>query len=335
MQRREFIGLLGGAAAVWPLAARAQQAGKVYRIAIVHPSNRVADMNETSDTPTYKALFGGLRRLGYVEGINLTVERYSGEGRTEHYAELASDVVRQKVDLILVSTSRMVQNFKAATRTIPIVGLMADPVAFGIVTSLAHPGGNITGLSVDAELEIWGKRLEFLRETIQLASRVGFLASPTVREGPQGAAIQEAARRMGMLVIGPPLEGTIQGAEYQRVFEAMTREHADALIVSDQAEHFTNRRLIVELAEKHRLPSIYPYREYVELGGLMAYAIDLVRQYRHAADYIDQILKGVNPGDIPVYQEDKFELVINVRAAIAIGVTIPPALLLRADQVIE
>jgi putative ABC transport system substrate-binding protein len=334
MKRREFMTLVGGAAATWPLGARAQQT-KVYRIAIVHPSSRVADMSETSGPPTYKALFGELRRLGYVEGINLTVERYSGEGRTEHYAELASDVVRQKADLILVSSSRMVQNFKAATWTIPIVGLMADPVAFGIVISLAHPGGNITGISVDAGLEIWGKRLEFLRETIQLASKVGFLASRAVRDGPQGAAILEAARRMGMLVIGPPLEGTIQEAEYQRVFEAMTQEHADALVVSDQPEHFTNRRLIMELAEKQRLPAIYPYRQYVEQGGLMAYAIDLVGLYRRAADYIDQILKGANPGEIPVYQEDKLELVINVKAAKAIGVTIPPALLLRADEVVE
>jgi putative ABC transport system substrate-binding protein len=229
----------------------------------------------------------------------------------------------------------MVRLFKAATATIPIVGIMADPVAFGLVTSFARPGGNVTGVSVDAGVEIWGKRLQILREAIPTASRVGYLASRGVWENPDGAAVQEAAKRAGISLVGPLLEGAIEEGEYRRVFEAMMQERVDALVVSDQAEHYTNRRLIVELAERTGLPALYPYREHVELGGLMAYTFDLVDLWRRSAGYIDQILKGAKPGEIPVYQATKFELVINMKAANAIGLTIPPALVLRADEVIE
>jgi putative ABC transport system substrate-binding protein len=264
------------------------------------------------------------------------VERYSGAGRTEHYAELANEVVRRKPDLILTITSRMVLNFKAATTVIPIVGLMADPVAFGIVDSLAHPGGNITGVCTDAGPEIWSKRLELLREAVPRTSRAGFLASSFVWESPSGVpALRLAAERMGISIIGSPLEGTIQEQEYRRVFELMLEDRPDALIVSDQAENFTHRRLIAELAANSGLPTIYPYREQAEVGGLMAYAPDLLDVYRRAAGYVDQILKGTNAGDIPIYLAVKFELVINMKGAKAIGLTIPPAFLLRADEVIE
>jgi putative tryptophan/tyrosine transport system substrate-binding protein len=245
-------------------------------------------------------------------------------------------VVRHKPDLILTITSRMVLNFKAATTAIPIVGLMADPVVFGIVESLAHPGGNITGISTDAGPEIWGKRLELLREAAPGTSRVGFLASRFVWESPFGVAnLRVAADRMGISLIGPPLEGALQEQEYRRVFEAILQDHADALIVSDQAENSTYRRLIVELAATSGLPTIYPYREQVEAGGLMAYAPDLSDVYGRAAGYVDQILKGAKAGEIPIYLAVKFDLVINMKAAKTIGLTIPPALLLRANEVIE
>ena len=327
MKRREFLITLV-LSAMMP-CAHAQQPGKLYRIAIVSPSAPVAEMTDTG-IPTFSALFKELRRLGYVEGQNIVVERYSGAGRTEHYSELANEVVRHKPDLILTISSRMVSNFKAATTSIPIVGLMADPVA--------HPGGNITGVSSDAGPEIWGKRLELLREAAPGTSRVGFLASRSVWESPFGAAsLGVAAERMGISLIGPPLEGTLQEQEYRRVFEAMLQGHADALIVSDQAENFsrTNRRLIVELAATSGLPTIYPYREQAEVGGLMAYGPDLLDVYRRAAGYIDQILKGTKAGEIPIYLAVKFDLVVNMKAAKAIGLTIPPALLLRADEVIE
>ena len=185
MKRREFLITLVLSATM--LCAHAQQPGKLYRIAVVHPSAPVAEMTDTG-SPRFSALFKELRRLGYVEGQNIVVERYSGAGRTEHYSELANEVVRHKPDLILTISSRMARNFKAATTTIPIVGLMADPVTFGIVESLAHPGGNITGISSDAGMEISGKRLDLLREAAPGTSRVGFLASRSVWESPFGVA---------------------------------------------------------------------------------------------------------------------------------------------------
>ena len=333
MRRREFLIILV-LSAMTP-CAHAQQPGKLYRIAIVSPSAPVAEMTDTG-IPTFSALLKELRRLGYVEGQNIVVERYSGAGRTEHYSELANEVVRHQPDLILTISSRMARNFKAATTTIPIVGLMADPVASGIIESLAHPGGNITGISSDAGPEIWGKRLDLLREAAPGTSRVGFLASRSVWESPYNVAgLRVAAQRMGISLVGPPLEGALQEQEYRRVFEAMLQGHADALIVSDQAENFTYRRLIVELAATNELPAIYPYREQVEAGELMAYAPDLLDVYRRAAGYIDQILKGTKAGEIPIYLAVKFDLVISMKAAKAIGLTIPPALLLRADEIIE
>jgi putative ABC transport system substrate-binding protein len=331
--RREFIALVGGAAA-WPLAARAQQPAKVYRIAVVSPAIPIAEMNETSSYRSYRALFRELRRLGHIEGQNLVVERYSGEGRTEHYADLAREAVRLKPDLILASSIAMVLPFKAATADIPIVGIMGYPVEAGLAASLARPGGNITGVSVDAGIEIWSKRLEFLREIVPSASRVGLLGIPFAWEHA-GAVLREAARQMGMSLVGTPLEGTLQESEYRRVFEAITQQRPDAMVVGPESENLANARLIVELAEKARLPAIYPLREFPEAGGLMAYAFDLGEVYHRAAGYIDQILKGANAGEIPIYQMTKFELVINVKAAEAIGLAMPPSLLLRADEVIE
>ena len=275
MRRREFIALVGSAAAVLPFTAQAQKSAEMRHLAIVHPSSPVAELTETG-SPRYGAFFKELRRLGYVEGQNIAVERYSGKGQTEHYAELASEVVGRNPDLILTNTSRLVFNFMAATTTIPIVGLMADPVSFGIVESLARPGGNITGVSTDAGLEIWGKRLDLLREAVPGISKVGYLASRGVWESPiVMEALQGAAERMGISLIGPPLEGTLQEQEYRRVFEGFEQGHPDALIVGDQAENLTYRRIIIELAAKSGLPALYPYREQAEAGGLMAYAPDL------------------------------------------------------------
>jgi putative ABC transport system substrate-binding protein len=337
MKRREFIGSLIGTAVAWPIAASAQQAAKVYRLAIVHTAIPVKEMNETSSFAYFKALFGELRRLGYVEGQNLVIERYSGEGRTAHYAELAREVVRQRpdVDVILTGTSRMVGYFKAATATIPIVGLMADPVEYGLVSSLARPGGNITRVSSDAGLEIWGKRLALLRELIPTAFRVGFLASRTNAESFQGVAMREAAQQAGVSLVGQPLEGTIQEAEYRRVFELMTRERADALIVADQAENNVYSRLIIKLAEESRLPALFSLRFFAEQGGLIAYGIDIVDYYRRGADYIARILQGAKASELPIDQATKIELVINLKTAKTLGLTVPQILLAGADEVIE
>jgi putative ABC transport system substrate-binding protein len=260
---------------------------------------------------------------------------YSGEGQTAHYAALAREVVRQQPDVILTNTSRMVRNLKAATTTIPIVGLMADPVAYGLVDSLARPGGNVTGVTPDTGLEVWGKRLGLLRELIPGVSRVGFLVSRDLAGSPTEAAIREAVQQAGISLVEPPLEGAIEEAEYRRVFKVMAEEQADALVVSDQGEHTTYSRLIIELAEKSRLPTLFPYRFFAEQGGLITYGTDNIDYYRRAAGYIARILQGAKPGEMPIDQATKFELIINLKAAKRLGLTVPRILLAGADEVIE
>ena len=337
MNRRTFLcGLTLGTLAT-PLDVEAQQAGKVYRIAFVHPSEPIADLTEEKSR-YIKVLFSELRRLGYTEGKNLVVERRSAEGRTERHQVLAREVAQLKPDLILAITSRLVMAFKVATKTIPIVGLTSDPIAEGLVASLARPGGNITGFSVTAGDEILGKRLELLREVVPTVSRVAFLAPRTSSEGPYasyGRLMGEAAQRMGLTLVAAPLGDPIQEPEYRRAFGLMARERAEALVVGDHAENFTHRRVIVDLAAQARLAAMYPYLDFAEAGGLMAYAGDLAENYRGAAGYIARILEGANPGELPYQQPAKFELVINLKTAKALGLTIPQSLLIRADQVIE
>jgi putative tryptophan/tyrosine transport system substrate-binding protein len=335
MRRREFVTLIGAAAATWPLGARAQQPPKTMkRMALVDPSDTIADMFVTNPI-VYRALFEELSRLGYVEGHNLIVERYSANGQPDHFDELARDVVSTHPDVIRSASTRLALAFKKYTATIPIVAVCADPVTFGLVSSLARPGGNITGVSVDAGIEIWGKRLELLLEAIQKPSNVQFLASRDLWELAEGQMVREAAKQAHISVTVALLEGTIDDSQYRRVFAAMELDRVDALMVSDQPEHRTRRQLIVNLAAKSQIPTIYPYRDYVALGGLMAYGFDLDDVIRQSANMVGEILKGANPADMPFYQPTKFQLVINVKASKALGLEIPQALLLRADEVTE
>jgi putative tryptophan/tyrosine transport system substrate-binding protein len=310
--------------------ARAQQPAKVHRIAIVTVAIPTADTTETSSFPYYRAFFQELRRFGYIEGRNLIVERYSVERPT---VELARDVVRSKPDVIFANG--LWEFILKPLTTIPIVAIMPDPVGFGLVASLAHPGGNITGVSVDAGPEIQTKRLEVLKEAFPQASRVGVLATRFQERNPYREQLQKAVKKLGLLLLAPRLEGTLQETEYRRMFEVMAQEHADSLFVGSELQSWGHRQLIVELAEKYRLPAIYPYRDYVEASGLMAYSLNDVELWTRAAGCIAQILNGASPGDIPIYQVAKFELLINLKATNAFGLTIPPSLLARADEVIE
>ena len=332
MRRRAFIMGLGGAA-VWPLAAQAQQPAKSHRIAIVSGAP-VTDMNENTDVLSWRALFRQLRRLGFVEGQNLVVERYSVSGLSEgrSYDELAADVVRREPDLILAV--RAVQSLKAATTVIPIVSVSVDPLAQGMVTSLARPGGNITGVSLTAGLGILGKRLDLLKGLLPKLSKVGFLATRQYWEDAPGVALREAAQRMGIVNVGAVLE-VAREPEYRRAFAMMKQEAVDGLVVSDQSENFTHRQIIVELAANGRLPAIYAYRQIAEIGGLMSYGADVAEVFRIAAAQIDQILKGAKPGDLPIQQPTRFEMVLNMKTAKALGLTIPPLVLVQADAVIE
>ena len=332
MRRRDFITALG-TAATWPLAARAQQPAKMKRIAYVNSSGIVSVIS-ASGRPTYRVFFEELSRLGYVEGQNLGVERYSGEGHPERYAELARDVVNTHPDLIFAVGGRLSLDFKMATTTIPIVTIIIDPIAQGLVASIARPGGNITGVAISAGLEIIGKRMGLLVEAMPKLSTVGYLASRPFWEDPRGAATREAAKRAGV-ALSPAMLGVFNEAEYQRVFKSMEQDRADGLMVSEEPEHVTYRATIVELAAKGRIPTIYQFREFVEVGGLMAYGSDLADIYRRVANLIDKILRGAKPADLPVWQPTKVELVINLRTAKTLGLTVPPTVLARADEVIE
>ena len=333
MRRRDFITALG-TAATWPLAARAQQPTKMKRVAFVIPAAKVSDIT-VSGMPFFRAFFEELSRLGYVEGQNLGVERYSGEGRTERYAELARDVVNTHPDLILALGARLSLDFKMATTTIPIVTLVIDPIALGLVASIARPGGNITGITIAGGLEIIGKRIGLLVEAVPKLSSLGYLATRSYWEDARGEAAREAAKRAGISLKVALLGSAFNEAEYQRVFMSMEQDRVSAFVVSEEPEHVTNRATIVELAAKGRFPTIYPFREFVEDGGLMAYSINQVDVYRRVASLIGKILGGANPGDIPFYQPTKFELSINLKTAKALGLEMPAMLLGRADEVIE
>jgi putative tryptophan/tyrosine transport system substrate-binding protein len=334
MKRRAFITLIGGAATAWPLAARAQQSAAQRRIAIFHPAIPPTLLTETGGGSAWRAFFGELRRLGYVEGENLIIERYSAEGHHERYADFAREIVIRNPDVIVTGTNPVVVAFKAATSTIPVVAFMLDPLHAGLVSSLARPGGNLTGITLDAGIEIWGKRLEMLKEAIPSTTKAVFLGMREGWEGSSEQVLRDAAGRLGIsLAFILPQRGT--PAEIERVFAEMGQQRPDAVLVSGEGDLYANRRLIAELAEKNRLPVMCPYRDYVEAGALMAYAVDLAELLRRMADDVHRILKGAKPGDIPIYQPTKFELLINLKTARTLGLTMPSALLASAAETIE
>ncbi len=332
MRRRDFITALG-TAPTWPLAARAQRSAKMKRIAVVNSAGNASRISLTGP-PQYRAFFEELSRLGYVEGQNLGVERYSGEGRTERYAELARDVVNTYPDLIVAVGGRLSLDFKMATTTIPIVAIIIDPVALGLVASIARPGGNITGVTIAGGLEIIGKRMGLLVEAMPNLSAVSYLASRPFWADARGVAVRDATKQAAVSLL-PTMLSAFDEAEYQRAFRSMEQDRADAFMLSDEPEHNINRETIVDLAAKGRVPAIYPLDGFVEVGGLMAYTIDLADAFRRLANLVDKVLDGTNPGEIPFYQPTKFALAINLKTAKALGLEMPAMLLARADRVIE
>jgi putative ABC transport system substrate-binding protein len=325
--------LLGATAVARPQTARAQQSA-TQRIAVFHPAIPTTLLTETGGGTAWPVFFRELRRLGYVEGKNLIIERYSAEGHHERYADLAREIVTRNPDVIVTGTNPVVIAFKSATSTIPVVAFMIDPLQAGLVTSLARPGGNLTGITLDAGIENFAKRLQILKEAIPSAAKAIFLGMRGGWEGASGQVLRDAAAQLGIsLVFALPQEG--KPAEIERVFTTMEQQRPDAVLVSGEGDLYAHRQLIAELGERKRLPMMCPYRDYVEAGALMGYAVDLAELLRRMADDVHQILKGAKPGDIPIYQPTKFELLINVKTAKALALTLPPALLARADQVIE
>ncbi len=322
MRRREFITLVGGAVATWPLAARAQQS-KVARIGALYIG--------TADAESFKKeLREGLRELGYVEGQNIAFEFRSAEGKLDRLPELAAELVRLKVDVIVTLYVPPSLAAKHATREIPIVVIVGDPVETGIVPSLAHPGGNITGVSLMASA-LAGKSVELFRDMLPSARRVGVLGHATnpvfakamldevlLAGGPTGIEIQPV-----VMVRGPD--------EFESALTTMVRERADAVVVQGS---LAIKRL-TDMAIKYRVPMVSTPRAFADIGGLMSFGADGPAAFRHGAKFVQRILQGRQPKDIPIEQPTKFELAINLKTAKAMGLTIPEAFLLRADAVLE
>jgi putative ABC transport system substrate-binding protein len=311
-----------------PLAAQAQQAGKVYRVGWLSAGSG------ESNQPTDQAFLHGLSVRGWIEGQNVIVERRWANGRSERLPALAAELVQRKVDVIVAVAEAAARAAKESTKSVPVVMLLvADPVGSKLVASLARPGGNVTGMTFTPTLELLGKRLALLKEAIPHASRVAILSNPAnpshVREL---RAAQAAAGPLGLQL--HRLEAR-SPEEFDRVFAAMRRERADGLLILVDSMFSIHRTRLAELAATYHLPTLYGIREFVVAGGLMAYGVNIVDYVDGAAFYVDKILKGARPGDLPVQQPTKIELVINLKTARSLGLTVPPSLLLRADRVIE
>jgi putative ABC transport system substrate-binding protein len=361
MRRREFIAGTAAAAALsfaWPACAQSNtRSPGVKRLAIFHPSEPPEAL---ASSGRYKAYFDELKRLGFVEGQNLIVERYSALGQFDRFGDIAREIVASRPDVILPISNFFIKQVLALAPGVPMVGPTGDPVAFGFSTSLARPDRNFTGVVVDAGLEIWAKRVQLLLETgPRKLSNVGFLgvnpfAPGSIQHGGPSGHVLEAARRAGIKAAFVAVGGNFDRAAYERIFDAviiggekvdraayertfdaMEKAGVDGIVASDTPELGTNRQLIVDLAARFKIPAIYPFRNFVEVGGLMAYGVDAIDLMRRVANMTGEVLRGAKPGDIPFYQQTKYELVLNQKAARSFGLEFPPALLMTADDVIE
>ncbi len=319
MRRRQFIGWVGGGAAALALPTHAQQA-KTPKLGILLAGKR---------EPFSKLFWEGMREFGYIDGQNIQAEVRSAEGTLERLPDLAAELIRSNVDIIVASETPSVQAAKRATSDIPIVMAPAgDPVASGLVASLARPGGNVTGLSA-ATAVLAGKSLELIREVVPKVERVAVLAHPTNPfTKPFLEQIELAAKALGLAHQTVMARGE---ADYEAAFAEMNARHAEAVIAQPTLPHVR----VAELSRTNKLPSVSGNRTFVEAGGLMSYSGSLADRYRNAAPYVDRILKGAKPADLPVQQPARFEIVINLKTAKTIGLTVPPTLLARADEAIE
>jgi putative ABC transport system substrate-binding protein len=331
MRRREFVTLLGSAAAAygasWPLAARAQQPARLPTIGYLGANTPSAESQRIG------AFVQRLRELGWIEGRTMAIEVRWAEGRNERFAEIAAEFVRLKVDVIVTAGTAAVVTAKQATSVIPIVFAVAgDPIGTGLVASLARPGGNVTGLSTQST-DLAGKRLEFLREVVPAVRRLVIMANignpGSVQEMGE---VQAASRVLNIEFINLEIR---RAEDIAPAFETLKGDRADVLYVCAEPLVNANQTRINSLAQDARLPTIYGFREYVEAGGLLSYGANVPDLFRRAAEYVDKILRGAKPGDLPVEQPTKFEFVINLRTAKALGIEVPTTLLARSDEVIE
>ena len=326
MRRRDFITLLGGAAVTWPLAARAQQSAKVARVGFFRQAG--------PDDKQFNAFRDGLRAAGYVEGENLLIEQRYAAGAYERLSGLAAELVRSTVDIIVVDGTAAAKACKDATATIPIVFTLAvDPVADGLAASFARPGGNPTGLTMTAGYGLAGKRVELLKDMVRGLSRVAVLNNPgNPPHVSYLAETQRVATALGLDLRAFDVRGP---NDLPGVFAAIADWRADGLVTLPDGMLFTKRDRVVELALKGKLPAVYPEAEFVVAGGLASYGPSLPDLFRRAASYVDKILKGTKPADLPIEEPSKFELVVNLKTAHTLGLTISREFQLRADEVIQ
>jgi putative ABC transport system substrate-binding protein len=337
MRRREFIaGTMATVTTEFAQPLYAQVDGRVKRIAIFHPTEP-PDGLTMNGRRAYKAYFGELGRLGYIEGQNLTIERYSALGQSGRFEVIAREIVASHPDLIVCVSGVLARLLKSITTIIPIVATSADPIAGGLVTNLARPDRNVTGVSADAGLEVNAKRLQLLEEAAGSPTYVHVLTPPSSRPLAEQtlAVLQQAARGTTVILKLAILDQKMDRDAFERVFDTMERNSVAGLIVSDAPEHLTNRQLIVDLAAKHHMPTIYPFREFVEVGGLMSYGVDAADMLRRLADVTGKILEGSKPGDIPFQQQTKFELMLNRITAKSLGLEFSANLMAVADEVVE
>jgi ABC-type uncharacterized transport system substrate-binding protein len=334
MKRREFIVVLGGAVAD-PFVALAQQTGRVPRVAWVASTTPLSEMVGATPThPLSRAFLEALRKLGYADGKNLIIEWQSAEGKFDDLPEIVRQLVANNVDVIVSPANVVTQAAKGLTSTIPIVmAPNAIPVELGFVQSLARPGGNITGVTIEVSVEIAGKRLEIIRELLPRATRVAWLgfaeAHPSLRH-----IMEVTCRKLAFTLLAPEHKLQTQN-DYADAFALIRRESADAIYVGSSAANFPYRHLIIDFARKSRLPALYITREFADAGGLLSYGVSFSDMQRQAAVYVDKILKGAKPADLPVEQPTRFELIVNLKTAKSLGLNVPQTLLARADEVIE
>jgi putative tryptophan/tyrosine transport system substrate-binding protein len=325
MRRREFIRLLGGAAATWPLAAHAQQSGRIARIGNLSTAN-------PRSAPFFQSFERRLRDLGHIEGQNVVFEYRNAEGEVDRLPDLAAELVRLDPSIIITSTAAATSAVRRATSTIPIlmVAINYDPIAFGYVDNLARPGRNITGLFFQ-HLELLAKRFGLFKEMLPSVDRVAVFSASSTTD--QLDAVQAANKSVGLGL--QPLHLQNPPYDFENAFHVVARSGAEAIMVLESASIFRGRTQIVQLAKDNRLPTSFAFREYVEVGGLVSYGVNFSTMYRRAAEYADKLLRGTKAADLPIEQSTKFEFVINLTTAKALGLTIPSSFLALADEVIE
>jgi len=327
MNRRDFIALLGGAAAAWPLAGRAQQSVNVPRVGFMGNSTESLEANLVG------SFREGLRKLGYQEGRNIVVEYRWAEGKYEHFPTLIAELLTAKVDVIVTAGTPASMAVKKATTIVPLVMVaVGDPVGVGLVPSLARPGGNLTGLSSIAP-DLEGKRMELLREVVPKLAHVGVFFNPAnLFHTVSMRNARTATETLGIKLL--PLSVRVS-QDLNGAFATIRKEKPDALLVLADRVYLHERKRMMDFALQHRLPNASAHKEMVEAGGLMSYGPSYEDMHRRAADYVDKILKGAKPGDLPIQQPTKFDLKVNLKTAKALGLDVPPTLLARADEVIE